>query len=320
MQLNRPTLYIIPPALALAYLLLVFVPEQAAQTQRTSLTRTPADLDLEYEDFIVSPQDQALTLHGWWMPAASPRASLVFIHGGGSNRDSFFFKSLEFYRALVDAGINVATIDLRNHGESESDGRGIQFGASEYQDVIAALDWVSNREETAQLPLFAMGISMGGASVIQAVHHGARPTGVILLDPLLSTTDVFNRGAWVQSGLPPALFSLSSWSATRFFGFPYGEAQALDRGKHLRLPILLIQDPQDPVTRLTFAQQLTAQNSSVELWLAPTADLTHSALSFKGRWGTHVAAFHLFPDQTLQRILIFIDQVADLEGSKAVIQ
>ena len=49
---------------------------------------------------------------------AKHAGTLVFIHGGGSNRTSSYFGSLDFYRAMVDQGIAVAAIDLRNHGES----------------------------------------------------------------------------------------------------------------------------------------------------------------------------------------------------------
>ena len=48
------------------------------------------------------------------------------------------------------------------------------------------------------------------------------------MDSLLDTHDAFKQGAWVETGLPPALFSLSAWALTQFFGLPGGEEQALD--------------------------------------------------------------------------------------------
>tara|TARA_R110002072_G_scaffold227131_1_gene384034 strand:- start:277 stop:462 length:186 start_codon:yes stop_codon:yes gene_type:complete len=61
-----------------------------------------------------------------------------------------------------------------------------------------------------------MGISMGGATLIQAASDGAGFDGLVLLDSLLDTHDTFKQGAMVATGLPPALFAVSAWAATQF--------------------------------------------------------------------------------------------------------
>jgi pimeloyl-ACP methyl ester carboxylesterase len=294
--------------LALVYITLVAIPREAVKEQRYPLTGSPTDVGLVFEEFEVSPGDTDLTLAGWWMPAQNARATLVFIHGAGSNRNSSYFGSLAFYRALVDQGIGVVTIDLRNHGDSGSDGQGLQFGRTEKYDAAAAIAWA--RAKTPDLPLFAMGTSMGGATLIQAAHDGARLDGLILLDSLLDTHDAFQQGAWVETGLPPALFSLSAWAVTQFFGFPGGDEQALERAITLDLPILAIQDATDPVTRVRYTQELAQRNPLVTLWVAPTIDPQHPDLAWKGRWGSHVSAFTFYPRETMAQILAFIASTA----------
>jgi alpha-beta hydrolase superfamily lysophospholipase len=289
---------------ALLYTLVVAVPQASVDVERIPVSRSPADMGISYQNFTVTPADAHLSLQGWWMPAAQPVASLVFIHGGGSNRTSEFFGSLDFYQALVARGVSVAAIDLRNHGHSGQDGLGLQFGRTEKYDAMATIEWVRAREPG--LPLYAMGISMGGATVIHAASSGAPVDGLILLDPLLDTNDVFRRGGWVETGLPDSLFALSSWSARNFFGLPDGEAQALHRATSIDLPILLIQDPADPVTRLPFARQLAAANPGVSLWVAPDVAADDERLAWKGRWGTHVAAFQLYPAETIEQLMRFI--------------
>jgi pimeloyl-ACP methyl ester carboxylesterase len=291
--------------LACTYVALVAVPGEIVRPQRTALETTPAEEGVAYEDFVISPQDSPLTLAGWWMPAANARATLVFIHGAGSNRGSTYFGTLPFYRAMVDQGISVVAIDLRNQGESGSDNRGLQFGRTEKHDAAAAIAWARNK--TPELPLFAMGISMGGATLIQAAHDGAPLDGLILLDSLLDTQDTVMRGAAAETGLPPALFSASAWAATQFYGLPGGEEQALERAATLDLPILAIQDPDDPVTRAHFSQELAARNPNVTLWMAPAIDPEHPELAWKGNWGTHVAAFQFYPRETVAQILAFMD-------------
>jgi alpha-beta hydrolase superfamily lysophospholipase len=290
--------------LGCAYALLVAVPLEAIKPVHVPLTTNPGDVGLDYEDFTVSPADAALTLHGWWMPAGDAHATLVFLHGGGSHRHSKFFGALAFYRALVEAGVSVAAIDLRNHGLSGEDGAGLQFGRTEMHDAVAALDWARDRAPGS--PLYLMGISMGGATAIHAAHAGARVDGLILLDPLLDTYDTFLRGGVAQSGLPAAVFAPAAWSAMQFFGLPAGPDTALERGAALELPILLIQDPDDPVTRKPFATELAQRNLRVNLWLAPPIDPDHPDLAWKGRWGSHVSAFLFYPDQTLARIIQFM--------------
>jgi pimeloyl-ACP methyl ester carboxylesterase len=293
------------------YVAVIAIPQEAIHVQRSPVKTSPADVGLAFGEFVVSPEDSNLQLAGWWIPAQGARATLVFIHGGGSNRTSSYFGSLDFYRAMVDQGIALVVIDLRNHGESGGDGIGLQFGRTEKYDAMAAISWA--RAKNPNLPLFAMGISMGGATLIQAVYDGTKLDGLILFDSLLDTADTFKQGAWVETGLPPALFAISVWSATRFYGLPGGEEQALDRAALLDIPILAIQDPDDPVTRARFSRELAQRNSRVTLWTAPAIDPNHPDLAWKERWGSHVSAFQFFPQETVAQILAFIESSAVAE-------
>jgi hypothetical protein len=155
-----------------------------------------------------------------------------------------------------------------------------------------------------------MGISMGGATLIQAVSDGAPVNGLILLDPLLDTHSTFTRGAWTSTGLPPALFLPAAWAATTFWGLPGGAEQAYDRALSLTLPTLLIQDPGDPVTVAEHARALAAANPAVRLWMAPPVEPDHPELPWRERWGTHVIAYTLFPEQTLKQIMAFIERAS----------
>lgn len=303
--MKRVTRFVIMVVVLMAaYLLLIEVPVQVKFAPRTPLLTTPADLGMAYRDFELTPQDAAISLKGWWMPAAQPSATLLFLHGASSNRDSRFFEGLEFYQAMVARGVSVAAIDLRNHGASDADGGGIQFGQTEQYDARALVDWAYER--ALQPPIVLMGISMGGATAIRAIAEGVQVDGLILLDSLLHTRDAMQRAIWTQSGLPPALLAPSAWSAVRFFGFPDGPVQPLTLAKTLQVPMLLLQDPQDPVTRAQYANALAAENPNVTLWLAPPVPADHARLVSKGRWGTHVAAFALYPDDTVAQIMHFI--------------
>lgn len=266
---------------------------------------SPADVDLAYQSVNLRSAEDNIALAAWWIPAPQPRANLVFVHGHGSNRHSNYFRSLDFYRAMVDAQVSVLTIDLRNHGESGEDERGLQWGKAEAADVIAGVNWL--RKKSPELPLLAAGKSMGGATVITAAARGARVDGLILIDPLLDTQSAFANGGWVETGLPSIFFAPAAAAAVTFYGLPDGPNGALALASSLELPMLLIQDPEDPITLAIHARQLASNNPGVTLWEAPEMDEADRAeLAWKGRWGSHVAAFHLHPEETLKQIDNFI--------------
>ena len=135
--------------------------------------------------------------------------------------------------------------------------------------------------------------------------------GLILLDPLLDTASAFTRGAATETGLPPAMFSVSAWSAIGLFGLPGGATGSLQVGSELPLPILLLQDPEDPVTLAKHAREMAGRNPNVTLWLAPAVAGDHPELVWRERWGSHVAAFGIYPQQSMDQIIGFIGSVSN---------
>lgn len=288
----------------LAYTALLAIPRQVLFADRLAITRSPMELGVAFENVRLSPRDRQIELAGWWMPATEPVAALVFIHGGTSNRHTSYFGALEFYRAMVDNHVSVLAIDLRNHGESGSDSRGVQFGRTEKHDALAAIEWVKQRRP--DLPVYAMGISMGGATLVYAAAGGAPVDGLILMDPLLDTRSGFTRAIHAETGMPSWLFSPSAWAAVTFWGLPTGEQQALVVGEDIQVPTLLLQDPDDPVTLASHARDLAAVNPRIELWQVPAIAPDHPELRWREGWGSHVAGFVVHGDAVLSRLLSFI--------------
>ena len=79
--------------------------------------------------------------------------------------------------------------------------------------------------------------------------------------------------------------------------------------KTLDLPILLMQDWEDPVTRSPFAAELASTNPRVTLARVPTVSMDEPCLDGKGEWGTHVAAHPCRPDWTRETVSAFIQSV-----------
>lgn len=288
-RLLQQAMWLCAGSLTLWAALSVFVlPSYATRVGANPVVSSPAELGMHFENVIVLSDE--LSLPGWWIPADEPIAELMFVHGAGSNRTSHFIDSLSLYRTLTAMGISVLTVDLRNHGNAPKSSGHLTMGLAEHRDVLAMAAWLDARA-TPHLPRLVMGASMGGATAIHALSNGLKVDGVILFDPALNTADSLAQGAWVNTGLPPALFKLFAWASVTFYSLPQGATDTLTLAQVVRQPILVIQDPDDPVTRLPYAQHLANTNDLVDLRIAAPVTPDHPCLFGKGRWGSHVAAF-----------------------------
>jgi len=246
-------------------------------------------------------ESDKLQLEAWWMPAENPRATLLFVHGAGSSRVSPFFNTLGFYDSLQKAGVSVFTFDQRNHGNSEYTDGYLRMGATEYRDVLAAREWLRGRPDN-DTPVIICGLSMGGATSIYALANGMRADGLLLFDPVLNTRDSLERGGWVGYGLPSVLFRPMAYLAPLFWGLPYGESDALEVAKVLDLPIAIVQNKTDPITRSIWSEELAKASEAATIAFVPDIDASDPCMADKGRWGTHASSFHCHPDWTIEQV------------------
>ena len=246
-------------------------------------------------------ESDKLQLEAWWMPAENPRATLLFVHGAGSSRVSPFFNTLGFYDSLQKAGVSVFTFDQRNHGNSEYTDGYLRMGATEYRDVLTAREWLRGRTDN-DTPVIICGLSMGGATSIYALANGMRADGLLLFDPVLNTRDSLERGGWVGYGLPSVLFRPMAYLAPLFWSLPYGESDALEVAKVLDLPIAIVQNKTDPITRSIWSEELAKASEAATIAFVPDIDASDPCMADKGRWGTHASSFHCHPDWTIEQV------------------
>ena len=256
-------------------------------------------LSNDVEDVVF--ESDKLQLEGWWMPAENPRAILLFVHGAGSSRVSPFFNTLGFYDSLQKAGVSVFTFDQRNHGNSEYTDGYLRMGATEYRDVLAAREWLQGRTDN-EAPVIICGLSMGGATSIYALASGMQADGLLLFDPMLNTRDSLERGGWVGYGLPSILFRPMAYIAPLFWSLPHGGSDALEIAKTLQLPLAIVQNKTDPITRSIWSEELANTADSATIVFVPEIDASHPCMVEKGRWGTHASSFHCHPDWTIEQV------------------
>jgi len=291
-----------------AVLFLGLLPSMLTRAESMPFTASPADVGLEFSEVSIPVEDEGLVLSGWWMPARDAKSVVLFVHGANANKEDFYFRALDFYAELVEAGHHVLAIDLRNHGASDrsQDGK-LAFGCHEHRDVSAALDDLETR--APDLSVIGAGVSMGGATLIHAATEEDRLEALVLIDPLLDGQSSALAGMSAILGISQTLLGPTLWSARTFFGLSGDGPEALDLGAELELPILLIQNPDDPITQSRFADELAKRNLQVTYHVVPPVSADDPAIADSGGWGTHASAFRMNRELTMHQIEDFLSGI-----------
>ena len=176
-----------------------------------------------------------LRLFGRWYEGKKDSPVVVLCHGDKGSAFRDFSGGSDIFLSL---GWNVLLIDQRAHGKSE--GSTITFGVKEKYD---ALDWADYaRERKKDAPIFLVGISMGGATVLMASamaeERGIK--GIAADCPYSSPYEIISK-VMVDKGLKPSLLMpLVSLSAFLFGHFRLKSESAAEAVEKSSLPILII--------------------------------------------------------------------------------
>ena len=148
---------------------------------RTPVLRRPDEYGMAYED-VFFPAMDGITLEGWFIPAEGSQKLLVVNHPMTCNRYGFpghlapwntMFGGFEVnflpeLKALQEAGYNILTYDLRNHGRSSSDPAGTSgLGLVEARDVVGSVRYAKQRWPEMAVGLWSR--CMGGNSTMVAM-------------------------------------------------------------------------------------------------------------------------------------------------------
>ena len=176
-----------------------------------------------------------LRLFGRWYEGKKDSPVAVLCHGYNGSAFRDFSGGSDIFLSL---GWNVLLIDQRAHGKSE--GSTITFGVKEKYD---ALDWADYaRERRKGAPIFLVGISMGGATVLMASamaeERGIK--GIAADCPYSSPYDIISKVMVDKSLKPSLLMPLVSLSAFLFGHFRLKSESAAEAVEKSSLPILII--------------------------------------------------------------------------------
>jgi len=227
---------------------------------------SPADYDLAYEDVTFASRD-GVTLRGWFIPAASPRGTVVFTHGQSGSMDP----DLEYVPAFRASGYNVLMFDFRAHGRS--DGKLASMGLLEQLDLLGAVDFLQQRGIER---LGVLGFSMGGRVAIGAAPQTEAIVAVVSDGGPVTLFEAVVAG-FTERGIPRLLAApavrLAIWLAGRRVGRRLSEADALHWAPRLApRALLLVHGERDPYVSTAAVQALfAAAGEPKELWIVPQA-------------------------------------------------
>jgi uncharacterized protein len=118
------------------------------------VTITPRAYGLDFESVEIATEDGE-KLHGWWVPAAGPRGTVLFFHGNAGSITARVDYLLMFHRL----GYSTLIIDYRGYGQST--GRPSESGT--YRDAAAAWRWLTKTRGIKAADIVLFGESLGGA-------------------------------------------------------------------------------------------------------------------------------------------------------------
>jgi fermentation-respiration switch protein FrsA (DUF1100 family) len=144
-----------------------------------ALDRTPADIDVDYEDVSIDTSD-GVRLHGWYIRGSGERV-VLFFHGNAGN----ISHRLESIHHFLQLGLSVLIIDYRGYGQSG--GRTTEQGI--YRDADAAWRYLTEIRGTPQERIVLFGRSMG-ASAAAYLAAQRQPLALIVESSFTSVPDI----------------------------------------------------------------------------------------------------------------------------------
>jgi alpha-beta hydrolase superfamily lysophospholipase len=178
-----------------------------------------------------------------------PHAQRIFLicHG--------FKHSKEYVSGFLDLfpDDSIFFIDFRGHGQSG--GNRISLGLSEYFDVVAAADYIK-KHISSTLPLYGLGISMGGSAVLRAAAAGVPFDAVIADSAPSSFKDTVACILQNSRNIPLPI----GWLALTWYEFIMGQSLAGSCYKYyahlISCPVLIMHDSADHLIDYVHAEKI----------------------------------------------------------------
>jgi uncharacterized protein len=207
-------------------------------------------------------RDEQTTLRGVFLKREESQGTVIVCHGVGANHSDIEV----IHQVLYEAGFQVFTFDFRGHGLS--DGHTITYGLNERMDVLGAYDACLARRDVDKERLFALGVSMGGASLTLALPDMPMVKAAVLDSAFADLTSmVEHQFRFLPQTLRTTVTQVArgiSWIETGADINQLAPAEAIPRTD---IPILIIHGDADKIVPVEHASLLhtSAENSTIHI-------------------------------------------------------
>ena len=264
------------------------VGDQLTTPERETLTYTPKSLGLKYENVTIQ-SEEGYDLYGWWIPHPTPRATIVFAHGYGKNREQNDLPLKELIPEFHEQGYNFMTFDFRASGISE--GERVTVGVKEQEDLKAAIEYAKGRSDG---PIVLYGISMGAATALSTADD-IEVAAVIADSPFSDLRAYLETNLPVWSDLPnfpftPVIMTVTPW----FTGLDADVVKPIEDINKIDAPIFLIHSKDDDAIPVAESERLAEEKEGIELWVTDNEG--------------HIGSYRSFQDEYRQHIFEFLEQ------------
>lgn len=174
------------------------------------------------------------------------------------NFGGFEVNFLPEYKILHDAGYNILTYDMRNHGRSGTGSGGVNgHGVLEYRDVIGSIRYARSRPDTKNMKLALYSRCLGANASIVGMHKHPEEfqdiQAMIALQPV--SPKVFVETAVEREKIPDGLARFDV-ALHRRTGYRLADVWPMTYATSVTVPTLVAQVRNDFLTRQSNVQEI----------------------------------------------------------------
>jgi pimeloyl-ACP methyl ester carboxylesterase len=243
---------------------------------RSPVLATPANEHLEYED-VTFPSADGVPLEAWFIPRPGSERLIIANHprffsrygfpshiepwkamfaAGGNDYEVNFIRD---YKILHDAGYNVLTYDLRNHGHCGAGNGGICTGGIfESRDVIGSLTYAQTRADLRTMTVGLFSRCLGCSATMHAMARRPEPFArvrcLVGLQPV--SPKVILQRTLELAAAPGDLIEQLDRGVRLATSFRLDEMSPVTVAKRAVVPTFLYQVRDDVMTRPTDVQAM----------------------------------------------------------------
>lgn len=280
---------------------------------RSFLFKTPDDYGMTGWSDLTVPSNDGTPLEAWYIPANGGESNklIIFNHALPMCRAGFpghfgepwsGYDGVEIdfviqYKHLTDAGYNVLTYDIRNHGNSGAANNGLSgIGQWEWRDCVGVKTYVDNHPTLSKMTVGLYSQCMGGNSQYHAIHR--RPdlfenVRCMVSPMVVSMAAIYDAFSDLQG--VRQYQELIDLELLKMGGFVAAEMTPHLWAPSVRMPVLMVQVLQDAWTRNPEDAQKTFDllgSKEKELfWIEGTTRRFKDGYNHFGRYPENVLGF-----------------------------